>query len=265
LNVALRSLHDRLQASGDAKEEWTRIAAAAAAAGGGQRRGRIDVAAITSALGVRGPAADWLRDLRTLRVLADDDVWDVQRAASVAVALELAADSFQLVETTETWAPVATLPHSLLNLLRPPAMRQTTGVLLELIDSACDEVLLASPYVDQPAVRAIASALLDARRKGVDVRVITSPGRAQGFASFATQVESCRAVKITEVRTEISPLGSHAKVLVVDRQRAYVGSANLTAAGLERNIEVGVEIKGVQVRELARLITALERLGVPAS
>lgn len=262
MNVALRSLHDRLKASGVVEEEWTRIAAAAAAAGDGRPLRGTDLAAITSRLGVRGSATDWLRDLRTLRVLGEDDVWNIERAESVGVALELAADSFERVEHPEVWAPVATLPHNLISPLRPPAMRQTMGVLLELIDSACDEVLLATPYVDQPAVKAVASALLGARRKHVDVRVVTSPGRGHEFASLAKDVRSRGAVKITEVRTEISPLGSHAKVLVVDRQRAYVGSANLTAAGLERNIEIGVEIEGAQVRELARLITALERLGV---
>ena len=36
----------------------------------------------------------------------------------------------------------------------------------------------------------------------------------------------------------------HAKILVVDRRIALVGSANLTGHALERNLECGVLIRG---------------------
>jgi cardiolipin synthase len=42
----------------------------------------------------------------------------------------------------------------------------------------------------------------------------------------------------------------HAKVLVVDRQTALVGSANLTGYGLERNLEAGILIRGGHVPAL---------------
>ncbi len=49
--------------------------------------------------------------------------------------------------------------------------------------------------------------------------------------------------------------------MVVDRALGYVGSANLTAAGLGRHVEVGVELAGPQVAELTRVLDALERVG----
>lgn len=262
MNVALRSLHDRLRASGDVLGAWDRLATTAATLGGG-RPAVSAVASVPSVLGLRGLSSDWLRDLRALGVIGEDGRWNADRARSVGVALELVADSFRVNESAVNWALVATLPRVLVDILRPPVLRQTTGVLLELIDSAREEILLASPYVDQPAVKAIAMALMGARRRGVNVRVLTSPGRGREFAALADDETGFGTVKISEVQTDVSPVGSHAKVLVVDRERAYVGSANLTAAGLERNIEIGVEINGPQVAELARLLTALERLGVP--
>jgi phosphatidylserine/phosphatidylglycerophosphate/cardiolipin synthase-like enzyme len=42
----------------------------------------------------------------------------------------------------------------------------------------------------------------------------------------------------------------HAKVLVVDRKTALVGSANLTGYGLERNLEAGMLIRGGPVPAL---------------
>lgn len=36
----------------------------------------------------------------------------------------------------------------------------------------------------------------------------------------------------------------HAKLLIVDRRTALVGSANLTSHGLERNLECGLLVRG---------------------
>ena len=49
--------------------------------------------------------------------------------------------------------------------------------------------------------------------------------------------------------------------MVVDSEYGYVGSANLTAAGFGRHVEIGVELAGPQVAELARVLAALERAG----
>ncbi len=42
----------------------------------------------------------------------------------------------------------------------------------------------------------------------------------------------------------------HAKVLVVDRRTALVGSANLTGYALERNLECGLLLRGGPVPSL---------------
>jgi hypothetical protein len=121
---------------------------------GGTRAG--DVADFAAALGVRGSTGEWCRDLSLLGVLGGDGNWDRQHALALGTALERVGDSFDVLEPGAAWAPVATLPHQLQRILRPPALRQTCRVLLELIDGAYEEVLLASPFVDQPAVRALA-------------------------------------------------------------------------------------------------------------
>ncbi len=50
----------------------------------------------------------------------------------------------------------------------------------------------------------------------------------------------------------------HAKILVVDRRVALVGSANLTGYGLERNLECGLLVRGGPVPRLLveHLLTA---------
>ena len=107
------------------------------------------------------------------------------------------------------------------------------------------------------------NSLIAAGRRGASVNVVTSTGQGSLFVAVTSRwrLEGKGALRVTEVQTEISPLGSHAKVLVVDDERGYVGSANLTAAGLGRHVELGVEIVGPQVAELTKLLVALERIG----
>lgn len=262
MNVALRTLHRRLAAAGEPAAVWTRLRAQIEEGGTGPvDAGRV--ARLAAAIGARGAVPDWRRDLKLLGVVGGDGCWEEDLAAAVGTALELVGDSFDVAAPYATWAPVATLPRPLHHILRPPAMRQTAGVLLELVDAAVEDVLLASPFVDQPAVRALTESVTQARRRGVDVLVVTSPGRGAEFAQLAGLGTERGSLRVVGVRTEVSPLGSHAKVLVADGRRAYVGSANLTAAGLDRNIEIGVEVEGPQVAELTRLLLGLARLGTP--
>jgi phosphatidylserine/phosphatidylglycerophosphate/cardiolipin synthase-like enzyme len=222
-----------------------------------------DIAGALRSARVGGSANEWRVNLQTLGVLAPDGRLDREAAVSVRRALELAGDSFDPVGRPPSWTPVATLPPEVRSLLQPPPLRQTAGVMLEMIDRSTELIRLAAPFVDSPAVRSLAESLQAARRRGVDINVITSAGRG---IEFATLSEGCDGgarggLRVTEVRTELSSLGSHAKVLVVDDLCAYVGSANLTTAGLGRHVEIGVEAAGPQVEDLARLLVALERLG----
>ena len=142
-------------------------------------------------------------------------------------------------------------------------MRQTAGVFLELVDQARVEVRLAAPFIDPEAVHFLTDSLISAGRRGVDVRVVTSIGQASRFAEMAQlwPAGGDGRLRVTEVQTQLSPLGSHAKALVADGERGYIGSANLTAAGLGRHVELGVELVGPQLAELIKILEALERVG----
>ena len=264
MNVSLRAIHDALHVSGDASTTWRRFAAEVErrTSGGAPIRPH-DLETVVRELVVLGSATEWLHNLRTLGVIGTGDSWSSARAEDVATALDLVADSFASVGATVAWAPVATLPIEIREHLRPPVVRQTAGALLELIDGSSEEVLLATPFLDTPAIGTLADSLVAARRRGVDLAVVTSVGRGGVIAGLASLQREGNPghLRVTEVRTDVSPLGSHAKVLVADRRRAYVGSANMTAAGFGRNVEVGVEVQGPQVADLARLLLALEHVG----
>jgi cardiolipin synthase len=51
----------------------------------------------------------------------------------------------------------------------------------------------------------------------------------------------------------------HAKIVVVDRKVAFIGSSNLTWGGLTLNYEIGVKIEGPAAKKIADLIDCLAR------
>ena len=52
-------------------------------------------------------------------------------------------------------------------------------------------------------------------------------------------------------------LASHAKVLLADGKKAYIGSANLTEHGMARFVEIGVLLYGPQAKQLWRVLQAI--------
>lgn len=267
MNVSLRAVHEALVRGGDPARRWRSLTAVLATGAGPE--GLLDTETLRSALRLLdadGSIAEWRTNLGLLGVVKANGRFDATKLHAVGAALDLVGESFAHDGPRSTWAPVATLPPALHDRLRAPPLRHTAGVLLELVDRADRELLLATPFVDPQAVDFLSDALLAAGRRGARTRVVTSTGQARHFEDVARRwVSEDRApLRVTEMQTELSALGSHAKVVLVDGERGYVGSANLTAAGLGRHIEIGVELAGVQVADLVRVLVALERAGTPA-
>ena len=266
MNVALRAVHDALTTRCDPSDAWLLLIGALSDRVGAD--GMVDAWELRSVLrsvDCGGTAQEWMANLRRLGVIGGDGRLDACRADSVATALELVADSFSPLGPTTFWAPVATLPKELQPLLRPPPLRHTAGVLLDLVDRATIEIRLAAPFIDRAAVDFLTDSMIGAARRSVTVAVITSTGQGVHFVELVRRWNSESDVRgrlrVSEVQTHLSSLGSHAKVIVVDSQWGYVGSANLTSAGLGRHVEIGVELAGSQVAELTRVLASLERAG----
>lgn len=120
------------------------------------------------------------------------------------------------------------------------------------ISSAAEEILIATPYF-VPGPRII-RALLRAVRRGVRVQLLL-PARSDvplmlllGRISYATLLRG--GVEIFELEREIL----HAKVMLIDMERAVIGSANLDQRSFHRNFEINCMVDNVQfgsqIREL---------------
>ena len=109
-----------------------------------------------------------------------------------------------------------------------------------LIDAAHQSLDL---YVLSLEDDAIAAALGAAAARGVRVRLITNP--PMGADSYADERDLVRASG-GYIGFLDSP-NVHAKVVIVDGQRAFVGSQNFTATSLDQNREVGIIVADADV------------------
>ncbi len=170
------------------------------------------------ALEVRGSAAAQLQE-----IFCDD--W------FFATGEELISEAtFRFAGQPEGTATVATIaggPHQPLNAIRE--------VMLALLSEARERIWLTTPYFIPDA--ALLAVLRVAVYRGVDVRVLVpsrSDVRLVRRASRAYYPELLSAgVRVFEHREMV-----HAKSALLDRQRAFIGSANLDQRSFRLNFEV---------------------------
>jgi len=263
VKVALRAVHDSVVRAGEPADVWSAFVA------GLVTDPAPDNEALTRSLravGLHVSAAEWRAHLSELGVLRVDGKLDEAAAQDVCAGLRLIGDSFR-AGPEGGWRLVATVPESFQAAFRDTAIRHTAGVLLELLESTAVRAILATPYADQASANFLEEPILACGSRGASIDIITAAGHGQVFESMAEKWVGRARIGATftcgETHGVLSVLGSHAKVLVVDGVKGYIGSANLTGAGLHRQVELGVEVSGIRVNELLRLMDRVQRLCAP--
>lgn len=144
---------------------------------------------------------------------------------------------------------VATLPVAL------QVTATTRDVASALIRSAKQELLVVGYAMGQADFLRLLCA------KGMEgVRVTAVSDRGEDDARALWEMWPARAPMLAAYRGTEAVQGKtlmHAKTIVADRQRALIGSANFTAGGFHRNIELGVEVGGSVPAEVVRLVERL--------
>jgi len=126
--------------------------------------------------------------------------------------------------------------------------RLTLAVVADLLSEAADEVLLVS-YAAYPAPDIVA-ALTAAVARGVSVTLLLErEGDApDGFHGHANPFAGVAATRLRWRRQDRAEGASlHAKMVVVDRRVALVGSANITSSAMLKNLECGLLVRGGSV------------------
>ncbi len=131
-------------------------------------------------------------------------------------------------------------------------VRRSEQILLELINTAHSSLFLVSfVLVNIPTVE---DAIRQALERGVDVRMLIESEDKDGSNSFRDTIKRLQTdisgltlyVWPREKRESIEGgfARVHAKCAVADQVNAFLTSANLTSAALDKNIEMGVHIQG---------------------
>lgn len=144
------------------------------------------------------------------------------------------------------------------------------GRVASLVDRARERVwvmvyvLRPGPAEDGP-VRQLLAALARARERGVQVRLVLDRSRAWGKPGLDPKhLEGAIAAAAAGVPAEIDDVErrSHAKVVLIDRRFAVVGSHNWTVSALLRNREASVVVDDpAAVQELEELFADLPQPG----
>lgn len=131
-------------------------------------------------------------------------------------------------------------------------VRRSEQILLELIDKAKTSLYLVSfVLVNIPGIE---EALRQALLRDVDVRMLLESEDKDGTEEFSKKFSRLQE-DIPGITLYVWPrekrdyvdggfASVHAKCAVADRQNAFITSANLTSAALDKNIEMGVSIEG---------------------
>lgn len=138
-----------------------------------------------------------------------------------------------------------------------PSSGSLLSYLSGLIFSTQRSLLIINPYWSVEGVKKLR---LFQREKGVpppQIVIMTSILRDEdnirGLEAFIEWMEGMGAAVSVLVPKKLSSGGYplvHAKVMIADGERAYLGSANISENGLQRSIEAGVAIQGAGVKGL---------------
>ncbi len=127
-------------------------------------------------------------------------------------------------------------------------VRATSQVLVDLVTDARSHLLLMTYSAGPHAPIRAALLAADERGVGIDIVVETLQGAGGSLsgAEPAAAFAGLPGVRLWQWSTSRRGAGAkmHAKVAVADRRALLVSSANLTASGIDKNIEAGVLVRG---------------------
>jgi len=161
------------------------------------------------------------------------------------------------IVTKEPWDIVASLPTGT---PMPHGLRRTTGeTLMQLVSQSSKTLRLAAPFIDWPGISFLADALAAATARGVTLQVLlpTRSSHAGGaLGELETTIERDGTIANYSVaRLRFDAPWAHLKVLSSDSVAAYIGSANVTGAGIAGpNLELGVLVRGPAVAVVERVL-----------
>lgn len=146
---------------------------------------------------------------------------------------------------------------------------QVANELVEIFDAAEEEVLILSAYlIPSPALEGAIERAVD---RGVNVRILTnsiqSNNHLAAHSAYRNHIQELMhgGADLHEVRidarrrdryffppTDQKSMALHAKALVIDRDKVFIGSANLDPRSLRINTEMGLLVESESLNAVIR-------------
>lgn len=177
-------------------------------------------------------------------------------------------DALQLLPqgTKEIAKLCATIPNTLDNLVEKAIRSRTLDLratLLDLIASAEERVILASPFWDLGTARELVQPLSRRLVAGVRVDLLGRFQEGSNEKRFLENsighYEKCELFEwYDRPKGHSKPTTFHFKAAVVDGgSKAYLGTANLTEGGLRSVMELGVILRGEPAEQLLGILNVI--------
>ena len=203
--------------------------------------------------------------VEVLRARLGDDPDRVTTACQQGAAWVLGRRS---VVAQEPWDLVASLPAGT---DLPPGLNRTTGeTMVQLVVEATTTLRLATPFIDRPGMSFLCEPLAAATARGVGIEILVPTRSSHADDAFNVLENaiirggSIDHLQLSRFRTDAP--WAHLKVLTVDASVAYIGSANITRAGLAGpNLELGVLVRGSSVLAVERILDLYGESGTSTS
>lgn len=146
--------------------------------------------------------------------------------------------------------------------------RQTLPVIVELLGGARERITIVAPYLyvtPEMLNDVLGVAMKAALERSVRIQIATTSESLELWDRISPAEHLTRQIEWyspgTDTR-EASRLVSHAKFVVADSNRAYLGSANLTLQGLTAQYEMGIEVGGEVAARVSAFWDLLVHKGV---
>ena len=142
--------------------------------------------------------------------------------------------------------------------------------MVQLVVEATTTLRLATPFIDRAGLLFLCEPLAAATARGVRLEILL-PTRSSHAHDALSELENAIIrhgaidyLQISRFRTDAP--WAHLKVLAADASVAYVGSANITRAGLAGpNLELGVLVRGSSVQAVELVLDIYRESATPTS
>ncbi len=130
---------------------------------------------------------------------------------------------------------------------------------MQLVTQSTTSLRLAAPFIDLPGISHLADGLAAATARGVHLEILLPTRSTHAGGALhelrATIARDGNSANLSVAAIREDAPWAHLKALTSDSRAAYIGSANVTGAGLAGlNLELGILVRGPAVAVVERVL-----------